>query len=175
MKTTKKILTSLIILGLISLVFIVFLVYPLFNEIKKESQNLISQKRTLVELTTKTQNLKKFQATYNTYQENLEKIDKLFVNPTEPLNFIEFLETEAADSQLLIEIFPSPSQEIAVDPWPSLNFQLTLIGSFPNFLKFLEKLESSSYLIEVLNLNIRRLTENEGDINVTLLIKIYTK
>lgn len=85
-----------------------------------------------------------------------------------------------------IKISPSSATKIAKDPWPSINFQINAAGSFPNFLKFIDKLESSKYLIEIRNMNISRLTENElrsadyenfsaGDIKGNLILKVYAK
>lgn len=156
----------------------VFLIYSLFQEIRKEAENFLWQKTRLLELKTKIKKLKEFQAVSEIYQPNLEKINQLFINSAEPINFIKFLEKEAARSQLLIEISPLLSKQKKDDPWPSLNFQLTLSGFFPDFLKFFKKLESSSYLIEILNLRVRKLSSKEEEkekINATLLIKVYAR
>lgn len=169
----KKIMVSGIIFGIVIFIFIVLIIYPLFGAIRAESKELISQKNKQVELILKTENIKEFQKNYKDYQPNLKKIDNLFINSAEPINFIEFLEKEAANSRLSIKITPSAKKEKEEDPWPSMNFQLTLTGSFSNFLKFLEKLESSPYLIEVLNLNINKPAEKKLVSN--LLIKVYVQ
>lgn len=158
MTVNKKTAVSLVIFGIIILIFIVLVIHPLFEAIRVDSQNLIFQKNRKAELVLKTENIKEFQKNYKDYQSNLKKISDLFINSAEPINFIEFLEKEAANSQLSIKIAPFPPRETEEDPWPSMNFQLTLTGPFPNFLKFLEKLESSNYLIEILNLNVPTLS-----------------
>ena len=185
-KTDRKITISLASFVLAILVFVIFIIYPLFNEIKKGSADALTQKNTLAELETKTKNLQRFQAIYKSYEPNLEKIDTLLINPAEPINFIEFLEKAASQSQLSIEISPLAPAKIEEDPWPSMNFRLVLTGSFPDFLKFFEKLELSPYLLETLDLSMRRLHEwdikaekykdfSVGDVNATLLIKTYSQ
>lgn len=177
MTTSKNITIFLIIWSTIVLVFIIFLIYPLFNEIRGASQNFISQKNRLLELEIRAENFRELQQIYKIYQPDFKKIDQLFINAEEPINFIEFLEEEAILAQISIEMLPFPPKED--DPWPSMDFRLTLEGPFPNFLKFLERLESSIYLIEILNLHLKRLNEDlnedEGNIEATLLIKVYTK
>jgi len=186
MKTDRKITISLVGFVLAILVFVIFITYPLFDEVKKSSEDALAQKNTLAELETKTKNLQKFQATYKSYESNLEKIDTLLINPAEPINFIEFLEKAAWQSQLSIAISPLAPAKIEEDPWPSMNFRLVLTGSFPDFLKFFETLELSPYLIEILDLSMRRLHEwdikaekykdfSVGDVNTSLLIKTYTQ
>ena len=173
---SKSIATPLIILGIVSLLLIVFVVSPLLQGIDQEAENLISQKRLLAELERKTENIKKFQASQETYQANLEKINQLFINAEEPVGFIEFLEREANNSNLSIEIEPISVKEIKTDPWPSTNFELSLIGSFSNVLRFMGKLESSPYLVSLSNLHLaRQVKEISEDVNASFLMKVYIK
>jgi len=182
----KKIKISLVILGAIVLAFVIFLIYPLISGIQKEAAELMAQKNNLAELETKIENLENFKATHKVYQPNFDKLESLLIDPREPLGFIEFLEEESANSQVLIEIAPLSPNTMKDDPWPSMNFHLALTGSFPHFLNFFEKLELSPYLVEVLSLHVRHLTESEilakkldnlsiQDINAALSIKVYTK
>ncbi|MFH1841286.1 MAG: type 4a pilus biogenesis protein PilO [Candidatus Nealsonbacteria bacterium] len=180
MNSNKKIIIFLTILVVFILVSIVLMSVLLFGKIQKESDNLVFQKKRLLELEMKIKNLKDFQAVYDDYQINFKKIDNLFINSAEPIDFIEFLEQEAENSNLFIEI--TPFQEEEGDLWPTMNFQLTSAGSFNDFLEFFEKLESSPYLIEVLSLRIRESTKgdersvdaglSEEDVIAALLIRV---
>ena len=190
MNPNKKIIFTSGILGIISLIFIFLIIYPLFNNIKKNSEALISQKRELASLEGEIENLKNFEKIYQAQHENLEKIDKLFIDPdipTDIIKFVGFLRKIAEDSQISIDISsPTPKKEIAADPWPSITFQMALKGKFSNFGKFLEKIETGPYLIEILNLNAGRLTEKElkskefeelplANTSISLSIKVFTK
>lgn len=185
MNLQNKIYLISAIFGLIILVLIVFFVSPLFKEIKKNSQDLIAFKKELISLEAKIENLRKFKEIFKTLEPDSEKIDKLLVDSEVPIDFIKFLEKTASDSQVLIEISSTSFKIVQTDPWPSLGFQIILTGSFPNYLKFLEKLETSPYLTEIQNLIVRRLSENEirlmaktlslGDVKATLSIKVFTK
>ena len=174
----KKIILFLLIFGIVVLIF---LIYFLFNQIKEESRNLTLQKNRLAELEIRAENLKKFQETRNVYQPNLEKIKKLFINPAEPINLIEFLEKEAQLNHLSLEITPLSRAE-AEKLGPFMNFSLKLTGFFPDFLKFLERIESNTgFLIEIQQLSIKRVVEKEKElekekgIEATLLIKVYSQ
>ena len=186
MKQMKKnYLSSIIFLALATLL-IIFLIYYFFEEIKKNSEELVSQKQELISLNQEKESLEKIDTFYKNYQSNLVKVNELFIDKEVPIEFINFLEKLATTSQLLIEISPGARKETKEDPWSNLSFQLSLSGSFPNFLKFLEKLEASPYLIEVLNLNIKKLTQSElqsekfkafsaGDVKADILIKVFTQ
>lgn len=180
----RKIYLSLIIFGIITILLIVLIIYPLFKGIQKNSEDFISQKKKLILLQEEMKSLKETEVLYKTYQTNIDKIDDLFADPEVPIEFIDFLEKNAEKSQLSIEISLMARKE--TKPWPSLSFQISTAGSFSNLLRFLEKLETGSYLIEISNLNVKRLTEQElrsdefrtpspGDVYTMFLIKVLTK
>ncbi len=178
MTTTKKINLSIGIFIIFIIFFIVFLIYPFSRDIKNNSEELIFQKENLDNLQFKIENLENFKNSYKEFKPNLEKIEDLFVDSKMPVDFINFLEKNAADCQAIIKISPASSRKIEKDFWPSIAFQINIISSFPNFLKFLQKLETGPYLAEVQNLNVNRLSgENYpvGDVNVNLFFKVFIK
>jgi len=183
---TNKIKIAVVVFLVLSIIFVVFSIWPLFREIKKSSADILSQKAALVILETKTKNLEEFKSYFQEIKPNLEKIDALFIDPEVPVDFIRFLEKTSRESQADLKISPAFPTQITKEPWPSLLFQLTTTSSFPNFLKFLEKLESSVYLIEIRSLDISRLTETDlkspelekfslGDVRARVSLKVFTK
>ncbi|MFH1820482.1 MAG: type 4a pilus biogenesis protein PilO [Candidatus Nealsonbacteria bacterium] len=172
----KKAALLLITIIIINLLLVVFLVYPLFQGIRQEANNLISQKAALVELENKQKNIKEFQNAYKSYQSDLEKIDRLFIDAQEPVGFIRFLEAEALKAQITVEISPVGVKETKSDLWPSVSFRLQVDGQFSAFMEFLEKIETSSFLLSVSNLDVRKLAQDtEGNISASFLIKVYVK
>jgi len=172
MTLKNKINLSLIIFIVLSVCLIVLVIYPLFKEIKNSSEELVSEKQKLFSLERKIENLKEFQTLWLKIEPNLKKIDQLFIDPQVPVEFVNFLEKIAKDSEILIEISSSLSSKTEKDPWSSLLLQINSTAPFSKFLKFLEKIEASPYLIEIQNLNARGLIE--GDTGITLSIKVYT-
>lgn len=179
MNIQNKIYLSIVIFILLVILIIVFIIYPLFGEIKKNSKELISQKEKLVSLEIKIDNLEKFKNLYQKYKPNLEKIDNLFIDSEVPVGFIGFMEKTAKESQMEIKISPTSSRKTEKDPWSFIVFQINSNSSPFNFLKFLEKLETSPYLINIQNLNITKLSKSEvlsvEEIKTAFSIKVYTK
>jgi len=182
----KRTSLSLAVFSILTIFLAVFLIYPLFERIKNNSETISLQKADLASLETKTANLKKFQNLLEEIEPNLTKMDKLFINSEAPVDFISFLETIAQDCEISLKISRSLSEKSKKDIWPSLIFQISSTGSFPKFFKFFEKLENSPYLIKIQNLNIRRLTEKElkskefsqfalSDVKASILIQVYAK
>jgi len=191
MSLKRKIYILITIFCGLTVLLIVFVISPLFLEIKKNSQNILSQRQTLAALEGKAENLEKFRIIFPEIFPGLEKIDNLFVDSKVPIDFIRFLEQTSQASGLSLKISAGPALKIEKDLWPSISFQLSLAGSFSSLARFLEKLESSLYLIEIQNLTISRLSETEltqpflkkelgemyslGDIKAVISIKVYTK
>ena len=174
MKKTNKITFSIIVFFVLVILIGVFIVNPLYKDIKENSKELVSQKRQLSILETKIRNLEGFKILYKNLEDILEKINDLFVNSEVPVEFIGFLETTAEDCAVTLDISPVSSGQVGKDPWPSLTFRVTLQGSFPGFLKFLEKIENSPYLIEIQNLTVNRTTDT-AEVKGTLSLKVFVK
>ena len=175
MNAVKKIKITLAILSAAILLLLFLVVNPIFSQIVRESDNLVSQKKELLELEGKIANLRDSQEIFRKYQPNLDKIDKLFINASEPIEFIEFLEAEASLSRIVVAISPPVFRDKDGDFWPSLEFSLNASGSFPNFLRFLDRLESAPYLIRAVNLTVRQDPKIENNIAANLSVRIYSK
>jgi len=186
MTTKNKINLSLFSLLIITFCLAVFLVLPIFKNIQKNSKELISGKEKLLLSQKRIENIENFKQIYYQIKPDLEKMGGAFVETEMPLSFISFLEKTAHDCGLDINISSLPPEGTKEDTGPSLSFQLNSASSFPNLFKFLEKLENSSYLIQIKNLSISRLTENklqseefkgfsQADVEASFLIKVLSK
>jgi len=174
MNPKRKIIISLIIFGIIFLALFVFVILPLTNGIKKNSEALITAKRELALVKSETEKLDQLKKTYKRLEQKAEKMENLFASFDVPIDFIRFLEGLAENCQLLIDISPTSFKSDESDSWNSLWFRLTLSGSSSNLLKFIEKLENAPYLIEIQNLLIKKST-NSKTVDATLLIKVFAR
>ena len=174
-----------IILGiflLVALSLVIFFIYPIFNGIRKNSQELFAAKGELTLLNNQIKESEDFGKNYNNYKPNLEKIDKLFVDSKNPIDFIQFLERAASDFGVGIKISLqiTPKQKIGSGSWSDIVFQISSVGTFQNFLKFFGKIETNPNLTEIQNLVINRLKETSaenkkstGDINASFSMKVF--
>ncbi|MGB9743568.1 MAG: type 4a pilus biogenesis protein PilO [Minisyncoccales bacterium] len=154
-----------------------FIVLPLLEQIKNNSQELTAEKEKLVDLEAKIVNLQKFKNLGNELSSFLEEINNLFVDAKAPIAFIDFLEKTARKSRLTIEIMPPILVEkTEEDLWSYFKFHLILTGSFIDFLKFLEKIENSPYLVEVQSITFSsQAMANYDKVMVDLIIKVFVK
>ena len=108
-KPKNQIYITLFVFGLIILSLILFFIFPYFQEIKNDSEALLSGKNNLAFLGDQVSEVEKFKNNYESYKPNLEKIDQLYVDPKNPADFFEFLEKTASDCQVKSDISLSVS------------------------------------------------------------------
>lgn len=162
------------------LLFAVFAVLPLLRGIRVDSKNLEAQYIEVLKATLAEREVADFQRFFEEEAANFGRIDGLFADAETPIGFIEFLEGIAASSNLELKIAPgNPRKEKGV-PWPVMDFQLVSSASYPELLRFLEKLENGPYLLEVRNASVTRERGATGeetaakDVSFTLQIQVFT-
>jgi len=185
MTIKRRINLSIIILFLLLIVSFLFLFGPLFNGIKQDSEKFSSQEEQISLLENRIENLGNFKKTSIENEPNLKKIDSLFIDTAVPVDFITFIEKTADSLGLSHKISPNSLVKNEQDKWTSLVFEVNLDGSFPNLMKFLEKMENSPYLIKIQKLNINSLSEgtiktkiikevSSGDVEAVISIEVFT-
>jgi len=172
MKITGKINLSIVIFIVLAILIFVFGIYLVFKDIKINSEKIIHQEQELKTLEIQLAGLQKFKAVSREIEETAERIDNLFIDSRVPVDFIRFLENLAEIHYLDASISPAASGKLNKDYWQSLVFQINSRGSFPDLLKFLEKLENGPYLMKIQNLNIIR--EEQG-VRAAFSIKVFVR
>lgn len=164
----------------------VFGVLPLLKKLKNSSERLAFKKATLELLRTHVATVQDFQNSTSVYQQDLEKINSSFIDVSAPIEFIEFLEARAAAAGLQITVSPRAVAAAEGDPWLSTGFDIVLGGTSGDCLKFLEQTEQSHWLIEIIQFNVERFSEQSrapqglsslkpGDVVTHLSLRAFSK
>ena len=173
MKNNNKIYIISSIFILILLCLVAFFAWPIFKDIEKNSDDLVFAKNNLANLGTQINETNSFKKNYESYRENLDRISQLFVDPKNPVDFIEFLENTALSSKVTSQISLPPTSSV---PQQFVMMQVTCKGSFSSILSLIKKIESGPYLIEIENLTIQNPDQGSQDKkDATLSIKVFTK
>ena len=162
---------------------IIFIVRPLFSSINKHSDNFSLQKSILVISANQLKDVKKFQDDYAKITPEIEKLTSSFINYEAPVKFIEFLEDTALSSGVGIIIRPTNS--LKEEGYKSLTFEVIIAGSFPRCSRFLDSLEESSWIFELISFKIDKVPErsrwlkqfeylNDGETVFIFSIKAYS-
>jgi hypothetical protein len=146
-----------IVLGFLIFVILIILIWFSFENIKKESENLALQKIRIIALANQNIQIESFKVKYKSYLPNLQKIEEMFVDPQNPLKFIEFLEKSSSDAGVILEI--SPLSFLTEGTVKTVSVRITVKGDFNDILKFLEEIESGKYLLSVESLTISNFEE----------------
>ncbi len=168
MTINQKIYVLAATITLLAVILAAFLIYPTFGAIQKNSEELILEKGKINQLSREAVRRQKVEKLYQAHEQDFKVIKQVFIDPDIPLELISFLETAGLNSEVQLTISSITKRAESKDPWPSLLLQLSTDGSPENFLEFLEQVEASPYLIEVLDLTIRNTA-------ATLTIKVFTR
>ena len=184
MLINKNIYITLSIFFLVAVFLFLFFIYLPFKDIQQKSQELISKKTDTLVLKDEFKAVKDFKENYDAYKPELEKIDNLFIDSQNPVEFIKYLEDSASDFGIDLNIStPSFSKEEGV---PFANFQLASFGDFSKILVFIRSLEAGTYLIKIQNLDIEGYSDKKSSekqvsaeqskkASVDFLIKVFAK
>jgi len=153
----NSIYTATSIFGLVILISILFVIIPLLGEIKKNSNDIVVRKASLILLESQASEIGKFKNNYELYKPNFNKIDQLYVDPKNPVDFFKFLEAEA--SYYKIKSIVSLSANLTGKNIQFINFKISTQGNFVDILAFLEKIETGPYLIKAGNLIIKKMPQ----------------
>jgi len=160
---TKNNIYKIIIIFLILISFLViFLIFPLLEDIQASSSKILSSKAQSIFVDSQVRELSVFQKNYSDYETNLSKIDQFFVDTKNPIDFIEFLEKTGLDSNISVGINLLPQQKSQDSKIISPTFfQIYTKGEFTNILRFAEKIENGKYLIKINSMTVRTLVEEK--------------
>jgi hypothetical protein len=164
---------------LIIFVLLIFTIWFIFLKIREESNNLFEEKNRIIILEEQNKEIENFKPEYDNYLLNFKEIEEMFVDPKNPLSFIEFLEKTSFSANVNLEISPlSFSTEGALK---YVTVKLSVKGDFNDLLNFLENMENGNYLISIDNLIISNYEEKAESANVikksqaSITIKAITK
>ncbi|MDO8265128.1 MAG: hypothetical protein Q7T34_02030, partial [Candidatus Parcubacteria bacterium] len=153
----NKIIITIIGFALIAGMVSIFLIYPIFNSIAESSAEIELRADDLARLNQEAENIREFQSFSKENRQDIDKIGEAFVDPENPLEFIEFIESQADLLGLVVKITPNEAVKKEGEVFPSMVFNLSVIGKFSNFMVLLKKMESSGFLISTTGLNIKRI------------------
>jgi Tfp pilus assembly protein PilO len=155
----KTNIAAVLILSL-SLFLFFFLVQPCLTQAIKNGESLAAIRQNSAALEVQIKSLQNFRPRYeNEIIPMLQANEKLFIDPKSPVAFIALMEEAGSKDNLAINISSAQifsAKNSAERFWPSLNFQISLNGSLPSVLRFIEKMANLPYLIEIHGLNITK-------------------
>jgi hypothetical protein len=165
-----------IILGFIIVILtllILLVIRPMFLEIQKVSYMVGQSRDKLLSIEgTDEDFFEQIESDYDEITNNIEIIKSGLIDKNQAVGFFMDLEKTAS--------LTSNKLEINAANFPTLD--LTIVGSFPNLMKFLGWLEKGKYFLDVGLLDIRQIGEIEalagfspGDVRSSIKIKAYTK
>ena len=137
----------------------------LTSKIISSSAQLTEEKGVLEATQKNWEQITRSQKELQSIRPELAKIDEAFISKTEPIEFINLLESLAQKTNNLFEI---DLLTLGADPKKkedALLFQIRLTGNFVNLIHFLSYLENMKYQTQVQILNVSRVAQGAAQTN----------
>lgn len=176
--------TVVLVLAALAILTLVFLEYLLFSALQRTSTQITLAKTQSLAMQLEDKVVSDFKLRYHGYEENLQKMDWLFVDSSNPVEFITFLESVSADANVQSDINIAPHADAKGEAIKSsIIFQVYVHGGFSQILKFSEKLEAGPYLVKITSVTIKNWEQRgladkktaTGDLEAYLLIEALPK
>lgn len=158
MDTKQKLQLNVLVCSAVFIVLAGFATQPLFKSIKNASEKMALEKAVFSALEIQTTSLDNFQKNYLTNQTILNQVKNSFIDFKAPVDFIEFLEEGAFQSNVYLDVLPLAVFSEEEEIWKTLNFQIVIGGSFAGCRVFLEALEKGPFLVDIFQFHIERIT-----------------
>ena len=176
----KKIIIASAAVFIGILLFTILGVFPLLGGIKKNSKVLESQYIKILNANLDEVEVVKYLKFSQAHKDDFEIIESIFVDAQTPVGFIQFIEEISATSNIAVKITPGTAKKQKGAPWPTMDFHLASSANYPEFLRFVEKLENGPYLLEIRNTSLIRDRIPQGkesivqNVRFTLLVQVFT-
>jgi|GEM_PF-662302 hypothetical protein len=132
-----------------------FVVMPILSEIESSGLRVREQRDKIASCERRIAAVREFAVFAKEERTNLDKLDKVFVDAQLPLDFINVLERVARDTSVGIEFSSSIIQPKKADSWPMVGIEAQVAGETEAILRFIKKIETSPYLVEIQGVEIQ--------------------
>lgn len=156
----KKIWIFSAIFLVVGLALIAGLIYPIMSGIRRGGIDIATTKDQIAHADEQRQQLVNFEANSQNYKPYLESLDKSFVDPVNPIDFITFLENAALAAAVDIDIKLLPLQQTSGGASSQIMLQISLSGDFGGILEFINHVERGPYLAMVQKVTIQNQTKD---------------
>lgn len=164
----------------LALVFLA--VAPLIASIGDAGSQAVQQQAQIADYDRRLSSAREFIAFAKIENDNFAKMNEVFVDGQMPLDFINSLETAAANCNVSVKFSPSVSQQTSNKDWSSITIEADIAGGVSDILRFMEKIENSPYLLTVQSFGLRAGSAGDeandipaGSGNAHILLKAYAK
>lgn len=172
MKAKNKIIIVCLSVCLVDILLLVLFFLPLLKNMKAASKDLAIKKNVSLALERQAAALADFSNNASDLQKYSRLVKGAFVDFSAPVDFLNFLETWARFYGLDVGIAPLDSVLSKDDVWRSSVFRVTGQGELSDCLRFVEMLENSRWVLNVVKLNLQK--NDTGAADIVLEIKVFS-
>jgi len=158
----SKIYSTLAVFVIIDALIAVFVIYPVFSGLRDASGKILYDKQQIKLIYQEKDDIENFKNNLSSYRLNLDKMEQMFIDPQDPLDFIKFVESTAATLNIDVDINLVNSTNQKSSSQQFSYFQINAKGGFLDVLNFIQNIENGPYLLKVNNLSVSKSLSDVG-------------
>lgn len=175
----QKITTNTIILLVIFAVIFYFGIFITISQIKNLQQEIITEKIETEKRLNREQNMGSLMTKLKKIENDLEKIDNVFVDKNNELGFITTLENVASYNNITQGINLLPIDETSIEN-PKSIVNIVAKGKYIDIINYIQDIESLNYYVNISMINISRAAKtqdenNNEEVSLNLNADVYWK
>ncbi|PLX28000.1 hypothetical protein C0583_02070 [Candidatus Parcubacteria bacterium] len=178
-KTTdpKQIMLITVIIFLVALfAFVYLLIIPQIEKIKEKRVTIANTKIEINKNTQEEENLSTQKSKLESIEDQLEQLDKVFINRNKELEFITTLEGVAAKNNVEQNIDLKAFTNNTKEGYVSIPLNITVSGNYYNVISYIQNIESLSYYFNITNLSLNTNSsqvESYSNINASIKANVF--
>lgn len=174
MSNKNKFWISMAVLAITAVVSFSFVIGPNLNKINKVRLQLSNLQAEVETNYLQDVNMKNFIQNIKDVEDQMASLDKIYLKPSQELEFVTILEAIAEKKSLKqkINLIPMMDKKIKLK---KLNLQVDLDGKLTDCLGYLHELNKLNYYINIQNINLNLVSEEADLATMSFSAEVYQK
>ncbi|MDD5750346.1 MAG: hypothetical protein PHU56_01690 [Candidatus Pacebacteria bacterium] len=161
LRADKKIYLFVLSACLIDVLIFSLVLSPLIKRIQARSADLNNQQSILAALGQNDFSLSDFQKNIDDLKNYTDIVQSAFIDSSAPVQFLKFLEKQAARYDLQLTTSPFDSPAVKEDIWSSVGVRVKAEGDLADCLRLVEALENSQWVINITRLDLQKAASDD--------------
>ena len=150
----NKMIATFLAYSLLIFFIIYFIIFPRVKFIRENGREIIERRVFLEEQYIRARNFKENNEEMKLVDADIQKLDEVFVNYDNDLQFIETLEKIAIDNNVNQKISLGAIKNEEISEFEKITLEISANGNFLNIMNYLIDLETLNYYINISSLDI---------------------
>lgn len=152
----NRIIVTFLSYSILIFLIVYFIILPRLNFIRESGKNIVERRIYLEQQYIKAKNFRKNNEEMKLVDEDIQRLDDVFVSYDKDLEFIETLEEVATNNSVVQDISLEKIEEEKIDDFAEITLEIIAEGNFLNIINYIIDLETLGYYVNISSLELTK-------------------